>query len=337
MNKKPKPKIMPPRKATNKVNELFSINGLSIKSGAVYKIENRFDANAPSGFQKERTTKLPSADIANTIQCPFVVSNKATGEGVFDTGLHKYSPCYKNQDEKSVAEKLKVLADFVVKPYEAKTGEDGKLAHNNDKFWSEYMVNLYADRYFSVADPDDMLALYVAMISGELCPEDEQGNPRYRNADYVIIDKAKEKTLKQKRATTNIDTIGEFYMLLKENPQKLTHILRYIGLSNITDKVDDVTLKTMFYTWLDQSDRNAEKFEQLVQDCEDKTKEEIIYLHSKLKRVVETNKGLSKNSVGDYVYNGQPLGKDLKTVASNLVASPELSQIKAQILEEFNV
>lgn len=327
---------MPPIKKVNKADELFNINGLSIKKGASYKVANKFDGNAPSGFQKERTTKLPSVDVANTIQLPFVVSNRATGEGVFDTGLHKYSPCYKGLDEKLVSEKIKMLEKYLVKPYEEAKGIEGKLSQSNEDFWNNHLVNLWSGRYFNPEDPEDMLDLYISMMAGELCPEGQEGNPKYANADFVIIDKIKERSVKQRKAKSTVSAIGQFYILLKENPQKLIHILRYIGISNVTDKAEEDALTAWFTQWLDTHDRNMEIFENLLEKCEEETFEEVVFLHSKLKRIVETKKGIAKNSVGDYVYNGHALGKDLKHVAQNLVSSPDLAEIKAQILEEFN-
>jgi len=316
-------------KTVNKADELFNVNGLSIKKDAVYKIENRLDLKAPSGYQKERSTKLPSADTGNTIYCPF-------DNGVWDTGLYAFSPCYRGEsDSTATTEKLKMLQEYVVKPYERKTGIEGILEQKNDTFWNDYKVELWAGKYFNTSEPDDMLQLYLAMMAGELAPENDGGNPKYNQADFVIIDKAKERTLKTRKAVTNIDAIISFGALLSENPQKLSNILRYVGVANITDKIDGTTMKTMFHTWIERDERNAEIFGELIDKCEDKKFEEMVYLHSTLKKTAESGK-LSKNSIGDYVYNGVSLGKDLKAVAKNLVQNSELSDTKAQIIEEFS-
>lgn len=326
---------MPPVKKVNKTEELFNVNGLSIKKNAIYKVENRFDASAPSGFQNERTTKLPSSDIGNTIGCPFTVANQATGEGRYNTGLYEGSACYKQEDPKRVTEKLKMIKDYIIDPFEKLKGQLGILSQSNEKFWDDYRVELYDGRYFNTADPEDILQLFIAMLAGELAPENDQGNPKYKHADFVIVDKAKERTNRTRKAVTVIDAMGRFFILLSENPQKLFAVLKYVGIANVTDKADSDTVKTMFYAWLDQNDRNSEAFDKILTDCEDKTFEEVVYLHATLKKVTETGKGLQKNSVGDYMYNGVPLGKDLKSVARNLVQTLELGDIKAQMLEEF--
>ena len=322
------------KKNTVSTDELFTINGLTIRKGATYKVENKFDATAPSGFQKQRTTKLPSADVGNTIQCPFHSTNN-NGGGIYDTGLFENSPCYVGEPTAKVKERVKVLNDYVVKPFEATKGEEGILKQNS-KFWDEYLVSLYAGQYFDTSNAEHVLALYVAMQAGELAPEHDLGNPKYRWADYVIIDKNKEKTVKTRKAVNNISAIGKFYVLHSENPQKLLHTLRYVGITSISDKTQSDTLQTMFQQWLDTNERNAEIFVDLLDKMEtDKLVEETVYLHSNLKRAMDKNKGLTKNQAGDYIYQGIPLGKDVKTVALNLVNSQELSDVKAQILEEI--
>lgn len=321
---------MPPVKKINKTDELFNINGISIKKDAQYKIQNRFDASAPSGFQKEKTTKIPSADIGNTIQCPYVGTATA---GVYDTGFYEHSPCYKNEDKVRVKEKLKALQTYVIEPYEAFKGQEGLLGQKNIEFWDGLMIDIYADRMFNTADPEDMLQLYIAMQAGELCPESAQGNPKYKQADYVIIDKAKEKTVKQRKSVSNITAIGRFFALLSENPQRLLHLLRYVGVANVTEKTDSTTFMTLFQTWLDNADRNAEIFEELLDKAEDPAFEEILYMFSTIKSLVDKRK-ISKSAGGDYTYTGIPLGKDLKIVAQNLILNGELADVKAQILEE---
>jgi len=318
---------MPPKKPINKSEELFNVNGLSIKKNAVYKIENRFDPTAPSGFQKEGATKLPSTSVGNTVYCPYT-------ENVWDTGLYEFSPCYRGETQAIVTEKLKMLQEHVIKPFEKKMGKSGILTQDNEDFWNDYKVEIWAGRYLNTGEPEDMLQLYLAMMAGEICPENDKGNPRYNAAAYVVVDKAKERTTKQKKAVSTIDAIGQFYVLLSENPQKLINILKYIGVANISDKVESDTIKTMFNMWLDRDVRNPEIFIELVESSNDKGFEEVIYLHSTIKKMSEAGK-ISKNSVGDYVYNGIPLGKDLKTVAKSLVQSPDLLDVKVQICEEF--
>jgi len=313
-------------KSVNKADELFNINGLSIKKDAVYKIENRLDLKAPSGFREHRSTKLPSTSVGNTVYCPFT-------NNVWDTGLYAYSPCYRGEANSAIVQaKIKALEEYIVKPYEKLSGKVDILSQNNEDFWLDYKVELWAGKYFNTAEPEDMLQLYLAMMGGELAPEGDDGNPKYSQADFTIVDKAKEQSAKQRNAVTNIDAIGQFFVLLSENPQKLINVLKYIGIANLTDKADSNTMKTLFYTWIDRDTRNPEIFAKVIEDSEVKEFEEVLYVHATIKKLAESGK-LPKNSVGDYTYTGIPLGKDLKSVAKNLVQNPEISDIKAQILE----
>jgi len=269
---------------------------------------------------------LPSASIGNTIQCPY--------DNGWDTGLYAYSPCYRGESNSAaVTEKIKVLTEYVVKPFEKAKGETDILKQNNDSFWDSYMVELWAGKYFHTNNPEDMLQLYIAMMAGELAPEGDDGNPKYDQAAFVIVDKEKEQSLTKRAATTNIDAIGQFFMLLSENPQKLKNALKYVGVANLTEKADDATMKTLFYTWIGRDTRNAEIFAKIIEDAENKQFDEVLSVHAAIKDLAIRGK-LNKNSVGDYTYNGVPLGKDLKTVAKRLVQDHEISDIKALILEE---
>lgn len=328
---------MPPVKKQSREGELFNVNGLSVKEKAIYKIENRYDANAPSGFRAHNSTKLPSTNVGNSVQIPFVITNRATNDGIWDTGFFEKSPCYAGEDSTRVKERVKALNTYVVNPFEKLKGIPGILEHSNDDFWSSYTVELWAGRYFNTDDPMDLLDLYAAMHSGELAPESDQGNPKYKQADYIIIDKVKERSAKKHKAVSNATAIGKFYALVNENPKKLLMLLKYVGISNLASKADDETLITLFMQWLDRGEKNAEIFLNLLDECENKQFEEVIYLYSTLRTLFEKGKGITKNTMGDYVYNGQALGKDLKHVARNLVASPDLSDIKAQILEKADV
>lgn len=316
-------------------DNLFEINGLSIKRNATYKIENKYDANAPSGFQKERSTKIPSIDTGNTIQCPFSATDNKGG-GVWNTGFYVTSACYSGLDKKVVAEKVSALQEFVVKPYEEHIGQEGQLHHNNDEFWNNYLIELWSGRYLNTSDPKEMLDLYIALMSNEVAVSGvDEGNPKFSRADFIIVDKNKERSNKQKTAIASISAVGEFYTLLNANPQKLNAILRYLGIIGASEKVDQSALMIQFQQWTEVKIQNSEEFVKLIKSMEDNAVSEAVYLYSKLKSA-ELKRFISKDSIGDYVYKGIPLGKDLKVIARNLINDPELTEIKAQILEQIN-
>ena len=85
---------------------IINVNGLDIKEDSIYTITGKLDKNAPSGFVKEGTTKLPSLGIMNTVVCNFVITNKATNQGVYDTGLYVESPCYAKMPKADVEERV---------------------------------------------------------------------------------------------------------------------------------------------------------------------------------------------------------------------------------------
>lgn len=140
---------------------LITVNNLDIKSNSIYKIENKPDMNAPSGYREMGTTKLPSEGIGNSVPCRFVVNDHNTGKGVYDTGLYIGSPCFKGKGEKEQERVVADLREHIVKPYEALHGM-AILDHKNLSFWDNFSVDLWEGRFFNTSNVEDLLDLYIA-------------------------------------------------------------------------------------------------------------------------------------------------------------------------------
>ncbi len=315
---------------SEKKETLIIINGLEIKTNSIYKITNKLDSSAPSGFIKEGTTKLPSIDVGNTVPCRFITTNKARGIGIFDTGFYKDSPCYATVDKELSKQQVKSLRNHIVNPYEDKHGR-GVLDHKNEDFWKEFGVDLYTGRYFVTSNVDDLLGLYIAMSGFELTPKDKVGNPKFNESQYCIEDKDKVTTIKQERSSNLMNSITKFGVLLETDKTKLLNILRYIRIIGVNEDIDTLTLNSLFFEWLHKSDENPKKFLKTYKLASSDSTSEIIDLYTLVNRLV-IKKIINKEG-SEYSYKGEYLGMDLKTVATNLNNKKELEEIKIELLE----
>lgn len=310
---------------------LIEINGLEIKTNSVYKVTNKPDPNAPTGFVREGTTKLPSEGIGNTVPARFEVTNKAKGTGVFDTGLYFESPCYATQDRDSVSNKVAILNKAIVTPYEQKNGR-GTLDHANEDFWKDFGVDLFEGRYFVTSNVDDLLELYIAMTGYELTPKGLEGDPKFNESQFCIEDKEVVRNIKDTRANNIVECLTNYGTLLNTNPTTLKNIFRYIRLIGISDDIDNITLNSLFYEWLNKSDDNPLNFKAVYELSQNKDTADIVNLYVIVNKLV--NKGIvTRGFGGNYVYKGEELGADLKIVAKNLNSKKEFQEIKIELLE----
>jgi len=308
---------------------LLEINGLTIKTESIYKVINKPDSNAPSGFIKEGTTKLPSVGVGNTVPCRFNVQNKSKGTGVYDTGLYEESPCYSTKDRAEVKMIVDKLRKHIIEPYERKYGR-GILDHNNIEFWDSFGVDLFDGRFFVTSNVDDLLGLYIAMLGFELTPKEKLGDPKFRESEYSIEDKEKVQSIRDERANNLMDTYTNFGILLKNDDKTLFNILKYVQLVGVTDKIDPKTLKSLFFEWLNKSEENVKRFDAAFKLSQDSEKSEILDLYVIAYKL--SKKGVLKLQNGQYNYEGKALGADLKTVAQNLIRK-DFEELKIKLIE----
>lgn len=313
----------------SKKEELIRVNGLVIKTNSVYKIIHKPDSNAPDGFIKEGATKLPSVGIGNTIPCKFVITNKNTGAGIYDTGLYEESPCYAGRNKDEVKALVRLLKEHIVEPYERKNGR-AILDHKNLEFWDNFGVDLWEGRHFSTEKIDDLLDLYIAMHTYELTPKGQEGNPKYSESQYCVEDKEKVQSIKSERANLVVSCIGNFTVLSK-NKKVLLNALRYLDLIGISDKIDESSLNSLFYEWLNKSEENPKKFETVYNMIQNEKTSDVVNLYAILSKLVTKN--VIRRIAGDYYYEDKLLGSDLKTSAKNLNKKKDLEEIKIKLIE----
>ncbi len=311
---------------------IADVNGLKIREESIYEVTHRVDHTAPDGFVNEGATKLPSMEIGSSVPCPFVETNKVTGEGVYDSGFYIESPCYQGMKKEEVRKIVSTLRDKIMYPYEAKFGK-GILDHQNESFWDNFNVDLYAGRYFSTEDVESLLHLYIAMRGFELLPKDSnmKGSPKFKDAQYSIEDKNTVRNIKEERAVSVLDALVQFGKVLEKDKEVLVNMLKYLRLIGFSRKMDEVTMKASFYEWLNKSVENPDKWKRVYDMYLDDKKIDIINLFVSMNKLTE--RGIITREGGHYIYKGQRIGSDLQNAAEKIVMNEDMISLKTELLE----
>lgn len=308
---------------------IAEINGLTIRDGVVYKVLHKADTNKLDSFVEEGATKLPSEGISDLFQCGYV-SGTNGAKGVWDTGFYAESPCYAGKDDKEVKEIVKSLKTNIVDPFERKYGK-GVLSHENDSFWIERYFTLTEGLIFRVNDVDDLLSLYMAMRTFKLTPIELTKDLRFRNSMYCVQDETKVRNRNMERIADEMTVIGLFTTLNSTDVNKLRAIMTYVGFSAFDFGAENRTKMGMFGNWLKNDRNNVSAFLDAYDLIDDKKTADELYIYAKLPAAVK--KKIIEREQGAYVYMGDVVGGDLKTVAKRLNNDPNLEELKLKILE----
>lgn len=311
---------------------LFEVGGVKIFKNAIYICKHKEDLSAPSGFQEKGATKLPSSGVDEVFQCNYRALSET--EGVWDTGFHEYSPCYEMVEDSVVKEKLKFLQDNVIEPYERSRGIEGLLSHTNNTFWEKKMFKISPDKVFNTKKPEDLLTLYFGLLNKELTPKGQEGDTRYSDSSFVLVDKTKDIKKKDERSSNLFKAIGLFEQLLSTDKPRLFAILSYLGMS-VSEDISDDAFRSMIREYFDQiTSKNVEMFMMTVEDSHTDIGRDKIEIFVKLKDALLRGNRVTKNPNGVLYYNDTEIGPDLKAASHNISKTKELSKVKKELLFE---
>ncbi len=294
---------------------LFKVRDFVVREGSIYKIIGKPDTNAPDGLVQLGTTKIPSPMIANDVSCRWKMTNKANGSGLYDTGLYAGSPCYMTMDKDEIKERLQLLEENLVEPFE-RTHEEGVLHQANLDFWDNYRIRLNQGRIFNTKNVEDLLDMFIALNSYELTPKEHVGNPAYKGSQFCIEDSTKVQDIENEVADLSIQAIGHYVSLKEENPQMLKNILRYIGLTSANTDIDLNTLSSVIFKWINSDNQNPKKFEDAYELATNPNTQNIVDYYTMIGDLATY--GVVSRENGFYTYNGINLGADLKSSAKYL-------------------
>jgi hypothetical protein len=235
-------------------------------------------------------------------------------------------------DPAVVTAQVKALNANLLKPYRAATGNQEAFKEGNEEFFKRTNFQVYSGQVFNTNNVIDLMTLYFALRAHQVAPEGRQGDSKYREASYIIVDKNKDVKEKDRRKSLKFSAIGTFTSLYQNDRERLYAILGWSGLP-VSESVDQMTLVSMFDEFIEGKPDRAEFFLNTEKDSNTKIGLEKILIYRKLKDTISKNTRISKVPNGSYFYDGNiELGSDLKASAENIAKLKDLSKIKAEIL-----
>lgn len=297
------------------------VNGFEIESGKIYQVTPKPDEDAPDGFRKERTTKVLSPRITESIGC---VKNAQTN--TWDTGFYEYSPCYKHLPMNQREEIVKNIVKNIKEPIENLYGGTNKLDQNNDAFWDEYSFELRNGEIFNTAEPKELLNLYMAILHRSLAPVKDASHTSYREAKYCVINKDEVINRKLSKDLNYNKAIGNFWTLYENDKPKLIDVLGYLGL-HATESTNEATLNNIVSNYLknkQSGDQNVEIFLETFKKAKTEEGKAEIKLYGNLKDLAK--KGVIIKEGTDYMLAGKPIGSTFKIAASVVAKDQELQE-----------
>ena len=309
---------------------LFEVEGVKIYEGSIYVVTNKEDLNAPTGFIKMGTSRLPSDGVDTSFQPTYKQTSATTG--VWDTGFHEFSPCYKGTDKVLVKKKVEELHKNLVEPFERASGQLGTLSQNNDDFYTKKNFKLFVDQVFDTSEPEDLLTLYFALLTRELTPSGQEGNTKFKNSSYVLTDKTKNTKRKDKKTSNLYQAIGLFEKYLVSDRPRLLAILNYSNVVVSPEITDDAFRSTFNEHISQESGVNTEMFLGLVEETEKEEGRNKVEIYVKLKEAAIRGNRVTKNPNGVFYFDEVEIGPDLKSAATNIAKTKKLEPVKKAIL-----
>lgn len=308
---------------------LFEVEGFEVYSDSLYVVNNRVDYDAPSGFVERGTTQLPSDGVGETFYCPFIASGNS-GEGVYDTGFYVNSPCYRTvKDTKSKELIVKNLKKNLVEPYANEKGAED-VSHNNLDFWDKQKFFITAGDVINSNNPNDLMKIYFALRHRKVCPKGLEKEPRFDNASYIVVDINKDVKKRDEKVSKQFRVIEIFTTLLKTDRARLVSLMEYVGIRTSTS-VEDNTLTSFFYEYIQESESNIDRFIDLFEHTDTEVGRAEIDIYLVLKEL-RSDRKIDKAENGILFYNDIELGPNLKTAANNIARQKDFRELKRSLL-----
>lgn len=315
------------QQSSKETKDIIEVNGLVIKSDTLYRVSNKLDMDAPDGFIREGTSKIPSEGVGNIITCKYVEINDR--EGVYDTGFFAGSPCYRGKTDAEQKSIIATLKKHIVKPFEDFYGKPDVLSHLNLDFWDNYTVEIFDGRVFNTNEPKDLLDLYIALRSYDLTPVGQEGNPAFARADYMIKDSDSALSIAKQRALDRMEALTNFGILLKEDPKLASHLLKALDAIRPNVSMEERELKITLTMWLEKAITNPERFLSFYNKLETESGKDEIILLSNVKKLILSRK--IRKEGREYLYDSNVIGSDVINIVKNLQKNEELSDIADKI------
>jgi hypothetical protein len=315
-------------KKMSKEKVLFTIDGFEVASGRVYKIYNKPDANAPTGFVAEGTTKIPSQGIGDVFPFRFV-------DGVWDTGFHKDSACYRNMPEAEVKQLVSQRRKNVLEPLQQAVGDNTLYEHTNHPTLDSAMFHVDVEQSFSADDLKHRMTLYVALLNKKITPKDKQHSPQYRHSAYIVEDSTKAGKINHESEIAHIKAIRLFDKMYTADPESLKVVLEWCGIQGFVEGNDADVVTAIFNSKIKGDSAQAARFVTAIEDVQaQRSGYQKYFIFSKMNKLKGRSQNFMAATNGRWYYSGVEVGADLKSAAEAVALKSELAGIRDEILSE---
>lgn len=315
-----------------KTKELFKVGGFTVRQDSKYVLKDKRDMDAPSGYIQVGVTKLPSKGVSESFQVKWISSDASGKHGVWDTGFDAYSPCYKDVTRSEAEIIAAGLVQNLLEPYRTATGNPlaFEKTAGDHTFFDGLNFKIYSGKTYNTSDPKDAMEVYFGLLTGQMTPKGQEGNTKYNDSSYVLVDIDMDHKVKDERAISKFAAIGAFTAMLVSDKELLYSMLTYLGIT-ISKNIDETTLIGMFNDKLESNiDDITTSFNRLVEDSKTKPGREKLVIYSILKD--KALKGKLEKVSGIYFYDSIEIGADLKNAAEAITKNSKLANVKKQLL-----
>lgn len=306
-------------------NQEFKIKIGTSDKPYTYQVIPMYDASAPDGFQKLRTTKIIDPNVYNRVRLGTFDGDK----GMYDAGLTKNSKILTNlyPDESLRQTALKNITKYIVNPLLEIYNKEQILDFKNFDFWDELAENIELDNSYNTSDPIQLFKLYCLISKGDLCPAGLESESYYiGSAQYAVENKDSVIDVGQKRKLEISQATTKFITLLDTDKEGLTAILEWMGITGVVDS-EDALLNDIFTNWLAKDDNQNPKafLETYKQYYESNSGKKELVMFKDLKHL-QREKKVIKGMQG-FTLNDHFLGKDLKDATKNVLKDDKLLEL----------
>ena len=295
-----------------------------------YQIVSKFDADAPDGFQEFRTTKILDPD-ASAMPVNLAVWDEQ--RKMYDTGMTEYSAALTRMFPDIEARRvvLRAITKYILNPMIERRGN--VFEPNNVEFWDKESFTISLDHVFDTRKVEDLYALYLLVLHGNLAPKEFESTPKYKNYCYYSVENRDQVVdLKHKRELEYNEAIALFFTLLNSNEKELMALLDWMKISNSAD-TDKALLNSIFTRWLKEDmNQNPRDFLKIYEDMiKSPSGKRELEMYSNL--VFLRKEGKVKQAFNTIKLDGEDIGANMKDATKNVLADEELTERVLKLLD----
>lgn len=304
-------------------------DAFDIKANTLYKVVGRYDDSAPDGLKRAGISKIPFMGNGERILCRFdEVSD------IYDTGFYPSSKCYANVSYKEAEALANKAYKNIAEPFARMTSKD--INQSNFEFWDDFIVPISDDEVtFNTSNPVDAFKLYIAVLSRKLCPDELDGDPRYKESFYRVIDTSTTKAANNEFELDTMRATAGFVTLLngsEDASQGAKDIAIWLGFYDGSDVSSEYILLA-FNNYLKEDPSNVRSYFRAYGMYNDPKESEILKICRMLS--VLAMRGVTDSTKRGLMLGGKVIGKDRKTIADLCINDSSYAKTRVAIIEAY--